>query len=304
MAGFSVRLNARFSRLRSIGLIDSFTIIKQRLRGHVSPFFNKNTNLFSGKGIEIGGPSGIFRDKGYLPVYSKARELDNVNFSDETKWEGSIKCGRSFVFNQKLNAGAQFVHEASDLSSLKDASYDFLISSHMLEHSANPIKVLHEWKRVIDGGGILLMVLPHKDGTFDHRRPVTNMSHMIEDYHSNVSEVDSTHLREILQLHDLKRDPSQQSANAFRAWIEANPQNRGAHHHVFNSLLAVKLMNHVGLQILCVEPVILFDICLFVRKPQGDSPMDNSAFLSSTAPYLRNSPFKSDHLLAFETSSN
>ena len=40
------------------------------------------------KGIEIGGPSIIFKD--ILQVYQVASGVDGVNYSDKTMWEGSI----------------------------------------------------------------------------------------------------------------------------------------------------------------------------------------------------------------------
>ena len=47
---------------------------------------------------------------------------------------------------------------------------------------ANPIKALLEWKRVLRKDGVLLMILPHRDYTFDWRRPVTVVEHMKKDY--------------------------------------------------------------------------------------------------------------------------
>lgn len=51
------------------------------------------------------------------------------------------------------------------------------------------------------------MVLPFKEKTFDHKRPVTSIEHILEDYNLNIDERDNTHFDEILNLHDLSRDP-------------------------------------------------------------------------------------------------
>ncbi len=77
----------------------------------------------------------------------------------------------------------------------------------MLEHAANPLRVLYEWKRILKNSGTILIVLPHKAATFDHRRPSTSFEHIKADFDSNVDESDLTHLDEILALHDLKLDP-------------------------------------------------------------------------------------------------
>ncbi len=98
------------------------------------------------KGLEIGGPSMLFKTT--LPLYQIIKDLDGVNFSTHTAWEGSIKAGRHFNFIG-AKKGMQFIAEASDLTALQDQSYEFLLSSNCLEHVANPIKALMEWKRVI-----------------------------------------------------------------------------------------------------------------------------------------------------------
>lgn len=49
---------------------------------------------FSNKiGIELGGPSKIFMNhpKGLLPIYSLAKLIDGINYSESTIWEGQIK---------------------------------------------------------------------------------------------------------------------------------------------------------------------------------------------------------------------
>ena len=35
---------------------------------------------------------------------------------------------------------------------------------------------------VTGAGGALLLVVPHREGTFDHRRPVTELEHLVADF--------------------------------------------------------------------------------------------------------------------------
>lgn len=86
----------------------------------------------------------------------------------------------------------------------------------MIEHTANPIKTLKEWLRIIKADGHLVLVIPHKDGTFDHKRPTTTVEHMIEDYKNGTDEYDLTHLDEILEYHDLKLDPDAGTFEEFK----------------------------------------------------------------------------------------
>ena len=265
-------------------------VIPDRLRCHAL-----ERHAFAGKtGIEFGGPSSIFGARGIFPVYPLAAGIDNCNFDYQTLWEGQIKPQGGFQFDRRREPGRQFVAEATDLHFLADGGYDFVLSSHMLEHSANPLKALREWLRLIKPGGTLLLVLPHRDGTFDHRRPVTQLVHLVEDFERRMGEDDLTHLPEILQLHDLRRDPEAGGFEAFKARCERNRENRGLHHHVFDTRLAIELLDHVGVQIRAVESTFPFHIAtLATRLAPGQRP-DNTEFLGTHAHYRRTSPFRSD----------
>lgn len=198
------------------------------------------------KGIEVGGPSMVFKTT--LPLYQKISDLDGVNFSTNTVWEGRITSGRHFNFIGSKK-GMQFVAEASDLSAIQGQSYEFLLSSNCLEHVANPIKALMEWKRVIKPGGALVLVLPNKVSNFDHKRPPTQFTHLVEDFEKDTSEHDLTHLDEILRLHDLSMDPPAGSPEQFRARSLDNFNNRTLHHHVFDLHVIRNMLTHAGFDV-------------------------------------------------------
>jgi len=101
-------------------------------------------------GLEIGGPSTVFRKMWYLPLYDKAGALDNVDFRQETVWSSHSE---GYVFNPHKPRGRNYFCEGSELREVQDGTYDFLLSSHNLEHFANPLKALYEWQRVIKPGG-------------------------------------------------------------------------------------------------------------------------------------------------------
>jgi SAM-dependent methyltransferase len=248
-------------------------------------------------GIEFGGPSGIFAPRGIFPVYPLAARIDNCNFDYQTLWEGKIAPESGFRFDPRRAPGKQFVAEASDLSFIPDGTYDFVLSSHMLEHSANPLKALHEWLRLLKPEGTLFLVLPHRDGTFDHRRPVTSLRHLQEDFERRMSEDDLTHLPEILDLHDLRRDPGAGSFSAFKARSERNRENRGLHHHVFDTRLGIELLDHLRLQIRSVETAHPFHIAFLATRLAAGRQPDNTEFLSKGAAYRRASHFHSDRAI-------
>ncbi|MBS1504915.1 MAG: class I SAM-dependent methyltransferase, partial [Bacteroidetes bacterium] len=156
---------------------------------------------FNGKnGLEIGGPSKIFGKEGYIPIYPLVSSVDGVNFSTTTVWENTITAGKTYNYGSKTY-GYQFIQDGTDLSPVDSEQYDFVLSSHSLEHIANPLKALNEWLRVLKRGGILVLVLPDKRYTFDHRRPVTKFEHLLQDFQNKTAENDLTHLEEIISLH-------------------------------------------------------------------------------------------------------
>lgn len=269
-------------------------IVPYRLRCYA-----RERAAFAGKiGIELGGPSRTFGARGIFPVYPLAARLDNCNFDYHTLWEGKITPQSGFHFDERRAPGRQFIAEATELPFIADSTYDFVMSSHMLEHSANPLKALREWLRILKPGGTLLLVLPHRDGTFDHRRPVTALQHLVEDFERGMGEDDLTHLPEILELHDLKRDPEAIGGmEAFRERGQRNRENRGLHHHVFDTRLAIELVDLVGLQLRAVESTYPFHIAAVATRLEPGAQPDNTEFLRADAACRSKSPFASDHIV-------
>ena len=250
--------------------------------------------LGDGVGLEIGGPSDVFKDSGVLPVYPMVKTLDNCNFAAETTWEGVIDEGMTFNYGAESNPGRQYIGEASDLNQIASASYDFVLSSHVIEHVANPLKALSEWVRILKDDGILVLLVPHKEGTFDHKRPATTLEHLIEDFQQNTQEDDLTHLEEILELHDLERDLGAGDFENFKRRSEVNIENRCLHHHAFDSPLVAQMVSHLGLKIHSMEAVLPFHVIAVVQKVSAEEKIDNSSFTQGNPDYLRGSPFLAD----------
>jgi len=205
------------------------------------------SHLAGKKGIEIGGPSNLYSS--HLPIYQKIYSLDGVNFSNTTLWEGEIKSGQNYNYFRNRK-GYQFICEATDLSQINDNAYDFLLSSNCLEHIANPMMAIMEWKRVLKSRGTLILVLPSKASNFDHKRPTTSFEHLLEDFDNNTTEHDLTHLPEILNLHDLSMDPQAGSFQNFEKRSLDNYSNRALHHHVFDLNVTASMLEHCGFEII------------------------------------------------------
>lgn len=267
------RIGKAFKIVRAQGTAGLAHAVRSRLSGlRVKPAnaFQVYEDRFMGKtGLEIGGPSRIFSKNNIFPVYPLAGRIDNCNFGDTTAWERNVAPGYTFRFDRNKPAGLQYIAEATALKFIDAGHYDFLLSSHVLEHIANPLLALSEWTRLLKKQGTLVLLLPHKDKTFDHRRPVTALEHLIEDFQNETTEDDLTHLPEILALHDLARDPEAGDMEAFRLRSQRNIENRCLHHHVFDTHLAVKLLEYAKLKVLAAEELQPHHILLLAEKTEG-----------------------------------
>jgi SAM-dependent methyltransferase len=247
--------------------------------------------------LEIGGPSRVFGRFGLLPVYHLAGRVDNCNFASDTMWKREIRAGATYKFSKGRAVGQQYIAEATSLPFIEPSSYDLVLSSHTLEHIANPLRALQGLIRILRDNGLLVIVLPHRDGTFDHRRPVTTIEHLIEDLNNDTGEEDLAHLEEILALHDLARDPRAGNFTAFANRSRKNLENRCLHHHVFDTRLAVEVVHCVGLQILAVEVVRPYHIFVIARKQRAGDKLDNERFRGIGSAPVWTSPFPSDWLV-------
>lgn len=241
------------------------------------------------KGIEIGGPSLLFGTTGILPLYDCIAQLDGCNYGDYTVWEGELKEGNTFKFGNKT--GHQFIAESTDLSVIHDRAYDIVLSCHCLEHIANPVKAIYEWKRILNTGGYLVLVLPHKDRTFDHNRPVTLLNHIVEDYKNNVDEKDKTHFNEIMALHDRSQEEAEFSLAALERRLLENYENRCAHHHVFDSHLTAQLLDYAGFKLINVHAM---SNSIFALAQVVDTKADNITFFKPDYPVYNNARYPSD----------
>jgi SAM-dependent methyltransferase len=245
-------------------------VLMDRLTGRSCAGFEHVRPYFEGRiGMEFGGPSSIFSAKRLLPVYSIAQRVDYFNFSEHTIWTS-----RNKEANASYGARKCTVAEASSPASVCDASYDFVLASHVLEHLANPLQALLEWKRILHSGGVVLIVVPNKSDTFDHRRPFSTFEHIKEDYRNSVTEDDLTHLPEVLELHDLAMDPGAGTKKQFRDRCFNNASIRAMHHHVFSPQLLGQMFAFAGMDVLNFAIERPYHIIVCARTAQRSLRLD------------------------------
>jgi SAM-dependent methyltransferase len=83
-------------------------------------------------------------------------------------------------FNDWTFPGARAVNitlgDGYDAYNLPEGSYDYIFSSHTLEHLPDYVKALEYWKQHLQPGGVLFLYLPHPE--MEYWRPENNRKHL------------------------------------------------------------------------------------------------------------------------------
>jgi ubiquinone/menaquinone biosynthesis C-methylase UbiE len=193
--------------------------------------------VYNKNGVEIGGisPSGSI-------IYSLTKNLDNIIYSQD---KIVIKKNKNQYHYKQGKVGKVIINDATNLESVKDNTYDYLYASHVLEHIANPIRALEEWLRVVKNGGFLILILPEKSKTFDHKRSISTFDTIINQYKNNVNEDDLSTLSEILKYHDVKKDPGVKTLEEFKERSYNNYENRCLHQYVYDKNLLKQICTYL-----------------------------------------------------------
>lgn len=159
--------------------------------------FDRNTirkdaalRFLRGDGIEIGALDFPLR----LPRGARVRYVDHLD-----------EVGLREVHSTTLSEGRPLVvpdvvDDGTRLSSFADASLDFVVANHMLEHVEDPIAALEHQLRVLKIGGVLYLTLPDARQSFDAPRERTTVDHLLRDHHEGPQRSRCEHYEECAQL--------------------------------------------------------------------------------------------------------
>ena len=90
-------------------------VLPRRVRGYAAV-----ADLLADRdGLEIGGPTDLFRRRDLLPAYALARSIDNANFERRTVWNDA---SGDFTYDARHTPGRQHIVEATALTSIADAA--------------------------------------------------------------------------------------------------------------------------------------------------------------------------------------
>lgn len=160
------------------------------------------------------------------------------------------------------------------LGAFADASQDFVIASHVVEHLADPIGFLADVHRVLRPGGMVLLFLPDRRRTADRFRPPTPLEHLIEEHQAAATVVSDAHLADYardrgIALHRGRR--RRETLERLRA--------QSVHAHCWDSAEFVEVLRwateHLGhqweLEDGCLyEPPFTFEFGILLRRGRTD----------------------------------
>jgi SAM-dependent methyltransferase len=148
--------------LKESGILPSFKV-RERLAAR----------YLRGEGLEIGAL--------HLPLNAPGNVI--VKYVDIATREENIR--RFPELDAARIVPTDYLENGFELRTIPDASQDFVIANHVLEHADNPLQVLLNWDRVIKPQGILMVTVPMADRCFDKGRVETTLEHFVEDYRLN-----------------------------------------------------------------------------------------------------------------------
>lgn len=181
-------------------------VIDSRRRAHEgwqgSDLYSERADLAApylrGQGIEIGALNAPLT----VPKTAQVRYVDVMTAekaqSFYTAEDGSPISNLGVA--PKSYAPVDIVDNGETLATFMEASQDFIIANHFIEHCQDPIGTILRHFQVLRPGGILYMAVPDKRYTFDLPRPVTTLAHHQRDHEEGPAWSRRGHYEEYFQL--------------------------------------------------------------------------------------------------------
>lgn len=129
---------------------------------------------------------------------------------------------------------ADVIDDAEVLTTVPDATQDFVIANHVIEHLSNPIKALLTWARVLKTGGRIFLAVPDKRMTFDKERQKTSLDHLFDDYRAPDAERDFEHFLDFAEKVSCRHYHVRPESEARQLAQELWEKKYSIHYHVWD----------------------------------------------------------------------
>jgi len=132
---------------------------------------------------------------------------------------------------------------------IKNNTFDFVYSSHCLEHSLNPIATLVDQIRITKSGGIIYTSIPNKKYTYDKNRKTTSISKLIDKFQKKIFYITEEEATEIIRntkdhpLYDKYQDKNDEIKKYAK---EIADSFDGIHHiHTYDQNNVIEILNYL-----------------------------------------------------------
>lgn len=143
-----------------------------------------------GCGLEIGA---LHRPL-YVPPAARVRYVDRMD-------KGGLRHHYPELAGEPL-VEVHIIDDAETLATQADASADFIVANHFIEHTQDPLGTLANHLRVLRPGGVLYLAVPDRRRTFDVNRSSTPLEHVIRDHRDGPAWSRTGHQEEWARLVD------------------------------------------------------------------------------------------------------
>lgn len=212
----------------------------------------------SGAGLEI-GPS-------YNPALPK-KDGWNVEVVDHTDAETLRKKYADHDVDITKIEQVDYVWRGEPLSELigNAGAYDFIIASHVIEHTTDLVTFLQECSKLLKAGGVLSLAIPDMRYCFDYFRPLSSTGDVLQAYldkrtrHTAATAFDQaaygTRKGENIIWHQLSRGDMKAFSSVEAAWDMAQKEHESVeyfdHHNWCFTPSSMRLilddLNQIGL---------------------------------------------------------
>ena len=175
------------------------------------------SQYLSGVGIEIGALCNPL----LVPKDVSVRYVDRLSIEGLRKHYPEL--------NDVELVNIDIIADGEHLEVIDDATQDFVIANHFIEHCANPILTINNMLRVLKKSGILFIALPDKRQCFDVDRPETTFEHLMKDYIEGPDWSRKAHFEEWSRLVNKVSDDCEVKENV----ASLMEMDYSIHYHVF-----------------------------------------------------------------------
>ena len=233
--------------------------------------------VFGKRGLEIGGPT----PQAEL-IYEWLASCDNLaQFPDEHHARPDLVDGGDFAGNGGRVVGRTLVGDASNITAVVGyGEYDVLFASHVLEHFLDPLGALLRWDAVLAPGGVLFLLLPWKDDTFDRFRAPATLEQLAQKHVRSLAATSDAPLmvdfEQTVRAIDLTMDwgfpPGSQASDLRHRTLESPEGREMLHWHVFDFHLLQQLFECLNYDVLLMDLVAPFHQVIIGAKRGAATP--------------------------------